>query len=237
MPFFTIRMKNTLVLAGSIIIAGIFIGAGVYLSKLPTKGNIVKAPEQVQEKQAVVKTLQPDDHIVGPRDAKVIVIEYSDPECPFCKIFHTTMLSLMADKAFNGKIAWVYRHFPIDSLHSRARYEAQALECASVVGGNDAFWRLTDKLYSIATSNDTLDTSILPDLAQSVGLSKTEFTTCLTSGKTAAKVESDYQDGVAAGADGTPYSIIIGPNGQKIPVKGAVPLVSLKIQIQSLLAN
>ncbi len=230
-------MKNTLVLAGSIIIAGVFIGGGIYLSKLPTAAVPQKAGALPQNGEIIVKGVQPDDHILGPKDAKLFIIEYSDPECPFCKIFHTTMQSLMADKAFVGKIAWVYRHFPLDSLHSKARLESQALECAAIIGGNEAFWKLTDKLYSVTTSNNTLDTSILPGLAEGVGISKSEFTACLTSEKAKAKVEADYQSGVAAGGSGTPYSIIIGPNGQKIPVNGAVPLASLKIQVQSLLSN
>jgi protein-disulfide isomerase len=229
-------MKNTLVLAGSIIIAGVFIGGGIYLSKLPAKGNSQGTTLPLpQSGEITVKPVQADDHILGPKNAKVTIIEYSDPECPFCKMFHSTILSLISDKDLTGKVAWVYRHFPLDSIHHKARYEAQALECAAVVGGNEGFWNLTNKLYEVTPSNDGFDDSTLPDLAASVGLSKTDFTNCLTSGQTAAKVESDYQDGVAAGGTGTPYSIILGPNGQKIPVNGAVPLASIKVQVQSLL--
>lgn len=228
-------MKNILVLAGSIILAGAFIGGGIFLSKREKSAEITKDTTFTNQKEIVIKGVQPDDHILGPKDAKVVIIEYSDPECPYCKVFHFTMLSLLSDKDFKDKVAWVYRHFPLDSIHKKARYESQALECASVVAGNEGFWSMLNKLFETTPSNDGLDTSTLPDMAESVGIPKTEFASCLTSGQTAGKVEKDYQDAIAAGGTGTPYSIIIGPNGQKIPVPGAQPLSSLKIQIKSLL--
>src|SRR3989344_322108 len=228
-------MKNTLVLAASIIIAGAFVGGGLYISKRPVSNQAASAVNNAPQKPISVKPVRQNDHILGPKDALVTIIEYSDPECPFCKIFHNTMMSLLTDKELKGKVAWVYRHFPLDSLHKKARYESQALECAALVGGNEGFWALTGKVFEVTPSNDGLDTSQLPSLAESVGLPKDEFTECLTSGKTAAIVEQDYQDAQAAGGAGTPYSIIIGPKGQQIPVGGAVPLASLKIQVQSLL--
>src|SRR3546814_2871400 len=67
---------------------------------------------------------------MGSPDASVKVIEFSDFECPFCKGFHRTMGQVMEEYGQDGKVAWVYRHFPIDSIHSKARKEAQASECA-----------------------------------------------------------------------------------------------------------
>ncbi len=228
-------MKNTLVLAGSIIIAGVFIGGGIYLSKAPTGANYAGVNKPSIPKEIVVKKVQADDHIIGPKDAKVTIIEYSDPECPFCKRFHNTMIALMADKSLQGKIAWVYRHFPLDSLHKKARYESEALECAAIVGGNDGFWKLTNKVYEVTTSNDGLDTTTLPALAESVGLPKDKFTACLTNGDAKAIVEASYQSAIQAGGAGTPYSILIGPKGEQVPVSGAVPIESIKTQIESLL--
>jgi protein-disulfide isomerase len=228
-------MKNTLILAGSIIIAGVFIGGGIYLSKIPAGAKYAGANQPSALKEIAVKKVQADDHILGPKDAKVTIIEYSDPECPFCKRFHNTMISLMADKNLEGKIAWVYRHFPLDSLHKKARYESEALECAGIVGGNEGFWKLTNKVYEVTTSNDGLDTSTLPALAESVGLPKDKFTACLTNGDAKAVVESSYQEAIKAGGGGTPYSILIGPKGQQIPISGAIPIEALKVQIESLL--
>ncbi len=225
-------MKNTLVLAGSIIVAGAFIGGGLYLSKTPVNTSAEKIPVP---KEITVKAVDENDHTVGPANAAVTIIEYSDTECPFCKVFHSTLLSITADKEFSGKVRWVYRHFPLDSLHKKARTEAEALECAALLGGNDAFWEMTNNLYATTKSNDTLDLTLLPSMAEAAGISRTDFIECTTSGRTAARVESDYQSAVAAGGTGTPYSIIIGPKGQKIPLSGAVPLEALKVQLRSLL--
>ncbi len=227
-------MKNTLILGGSIIIAGAFVGGGLYLSKkqVPLK-NI---PDTSPQEEIIIKPVSAEDHIQGPRDAKITIIEYSDPECPYCKVFHETMNEIMADKELSGKIAWVYRHFPIESLHTKAKYESQAMECAAEIGGNDGFWQFTNKLYQTTKSNDSFDIATLPDLASSVGLDKTKFTECLKSGKMVETVEQQYKDAVAAGGQGTPYSIILGPNERKIPIQGAVRAEALKIQLNSLLS-
>src|SRR6185436_7093141 len=75
------------------------------------------------------------DHILGNPNAEVIMVEYSDLECPFCKEFHSTLRRVMNEYGKDGKVAWVYRHFPIDSLHPKARKEAEATECAAELGG------------------------------------------------------------------------------------------------------
>src|SRR5207249_6414117 len=79
----------------------------------------------------------------------------------------------------DGKVVWVYRHFPIDSLHSKARKEAQASECAAALGGNEAFWAYSDKLFEVTPSNNRLDLAQLPRIAQEIGLDRAQFETCL----------------------------------------------------------
>jgi protein-disulfide isomerase len=101
------------------------------------------------------------DHITGNPQADVVLIEYSDTECPFCKRFHETMIQVMAEYGASGKVAWVYRHFPLDALHSKARHEAEATECATELGGNEKFWAYLNKLEEITPSNNGLDASLL----------------------------------------------------------------------------
>src|SRR3989344_279096 len=69
------------------------------------------------------------DHIMGSRNAALVIVEYSDTECPFCKVFHNTMQEVV--KEYKGEVAWVYRQFPIAQLHSKATKEADATECAA----------------------------------------------------------------------------------------------------------
>ena len=83
------------------------------------------------------------DHVRGDTDAKIAVIEYSDYECPFCKSVHPTYQKLMENN--DGKIMWVYRHFPL-SFHPEAMPLAVGAECANELGGTDAFWEFSDKV-------------------------------------------------------------------------------------------
>mgnify|MGYP001612976372 FL=1 len=125
-------------------------------------------------------------------------------------------------------MAWVYRHFPLDTIHSKARKEAEATECAAELGGEAKFWEYIDKLFEITPSNNNLDPALLPQIAEEVGLNRTAFNECLEKGRQSAKVETDYQDAVRAGASGTPFNIILTRNGQKVSIPGALPYSQMK---------
>lgn len=101
------------------------------------------------------------DYISGNPKAELVIVEYSDTECPFCKRFHETMTRVMNEYGKAGKVAWVYRHFPLDAIHSKSRHEAEAIECAGEIGGNDKFWVYLNKLMEITPSNNQLDQSLL----------------------------------------------------------------------------
>ncbi len=101
------------------------------------------------------------DHIYGNPAADLLLVEYSDLECPFCKRFHETMTQVMKEYGDTGKVAWVYRHFPLDSIHSKARHEAEATECAGELGGKDKFFEYLNKLMEITPSNNQLDPNLL----------------------------------------------------------------------------
>lgn len=183
-----------------------------------------------------VEKLRADDHIKGDKDAQILLIEYSDLECPFCKSFHSTAKQIV--DAYSGKVAWVYRHFPLDQIHQKADKEAEAVECADELGGNDGFWKLTDKIYEVTPSNNGLDLATLPDLAVSVGLNKDKFKACLDSGKYAKHVESDFQSGVKAGVQGTPGNILLNQkSGKSKLIPGALPFDQFKQEIDSLLSS
>lgn len=171
-------------------------------------------------------TITKDDHVRGDFNAPLTVVEFSDLECPFCKRFHPTMQQLMSE--YKGKARWVYKHFPLDSLHPKADKEAEASECAWEQKENDGFWAYVDKVFEITPSNNQLDPAELPKIAEQVGLNKSKFETCLNSGKYAAKVEQDYQEGLAKGVTGTPGNFVNG-----LPLPGAVPYETLKAAVDS----
>ncbi len=223
----------------AIVAAGIIIaGAIIYTSK--TGGAVVSGQPQTGEQDQSklldkVNKITSEDHIRGDINAQVKIVEYSDTECPFCKQFHNSMKKLMTE--YDGKVAWVYRHFPLEQLHPKARNEAAALECAGELGGNDAFWKYTDRIYEITPSNNGLDASELPKIAAFAGLDVTQFNSCLTSGKFEGEIEEDLQNALATGGNGTPWSIVISKKGKKYPINGALPYEMLKQVVEDALAE
>ena len=168
------------------------------------------------------------DHIRGNPGAPVTLIEYSDFECPFCKSFHPTVKKALDES--RGQVRWVYRHFPLDEIHPvKARKEAAASECAAELGGNDAFWKFADRFYELTPSNNKTDIdTVLPRIAREIGLDEAKFASCLASGKYDRHIEEDYQNAVASGGRGTPWTIIVSKSGKTYPLSGAQPYAAVK---------
>jgi protein-disulfide isomerase len=219
-------------IAGAIIIAGLLISGAVLLKG----GNSKNMPSQVANNNNVeniqLSPITDEDHILGNTRAKVVVVEYSDLECPFCKVFHQTMQQIIST---NKNVAWVYRHYPIPELHAQAFNESLATECAWEQGGNTAFWKYTDRIFEITTSNDGLDPQELPKIAESIGLNVDLFNSCLSNGKYIEKINNSISSGVDAGVRGTPKSFIL-KNGKVIDtIDGAQPLNIVKSKIDKAL--
>ena len=168
------------------------------------------------------------DHIRGDKKASLTVVEWSDMECPFCERFHPTMKRIMDE--YKGKVRWIYRNFPLASLHPNAQKAAEGSECAAELGGNDAFWKFTDKL--VETSGQSTPDELATN-AKDIGLDQAKFKTCLDSGKYTKKVQDDYNDAAAAGGQGTPYSVLIDSKGNKTAINGAQPYESVKAMIDA----
>lgn len=221
----------------AIVIAGGLIAGAFYYSNLQNGkqlANVKAAPTELAGGENM-RPITGDDHILGNPDAQLMFVEYSDTECPYCKQFHTTLRRMMDEYGKDGKVAWVYRHFPIDQLHAKARKEAEASECANDLGGPTKFWEYLNTIYTRTNSNDSLDPAELPKIAKDVGLDVKAFNECLSSGKFAAKVQADYDDAVAAGGRGTPNSIIVSKDGTKTVIQGAQPYENVKRVIDALL--
>lgn len=226
--------KNTLAMPIAVVIAGVIIAGAVIYSggKAPTAGT-ANQPQQQQVAQQTgdLEQMTPvtsKDHIRGDINAPVKIVEYSDTECPFCKRFHTTMKEVIDTYGKDGKVAWVYRHFPLDQLHSKARKEAVAMECANELGGNDKFWEYADRLYEVTPANNGLDLAELPKIAEYVGLDKAKFNTCLASTRYDKHIQDEVENAQATGGNGTPWSIVVGKDGKKYPLSGAQPYASIK---------
>jgi len=232
----TSLLAHPLAIPIAIVIAGAIIGGAILIAlRQPSISAAAQQPQGAEQSAGDLETMRPitgDDHIRGNPDAPVKIVEYSDTECPFCKRFHETMNQIMSEYGESGKVAWVYRHFPLDVLHKKADKEAEALECAGELGGNEVFWRYADRLFEVTPSNDGLVEAELPRIAQFVGLDVKKFNACLSSGKYAEHVEEDTQNAQATGGNGTPWSIIVAPNGKKYPLSGAQPYEAVKQLIE-----
>src|SRR3989338_11101801 len=127
------KEKNALTVPLAIVVAGIIIGGAIFVTREGQVKSVFQKPvEQIMPSNTADISSRPvdlNDHLLGNPNAPIIMVEYSDLECPFCKFFHKTMQSLMDVYGKDGKIAWVYRHFPLD-IHPKAPKEAEATECA-----------------------------------------------------------------------------------------------------------
>ena len=225
----------------AIVVAGILIAIALYIRGDATKiSNKDLLQDALAEPKIEVAAISNTDHIRGDKDAKIVLIEYSDTECPFCKTYHGTMKKIYEEYSKDNKVAWVYRHFPMP-YHQKAPKEAEAAECAAEIGGSDMFWKYIDEVYATTESNDTLDPVKLPEIAVKLGLDKTKFMTCLDSGKYATKIKESYEAGLKAGSKGTPYTVI-GFEKDFIPLvdntglsMGAIPYELMKQIINKLL--
>ena len=240
-------MKNNLTLPISIIIAGLIIAGAVFFTKSDS-GSVAQVPsgdqpaEQAQPQPSgstdAVNPVTNEDHIKGNLNASVKVVEYSDFECPFCKRFHETMNQVMDEYGEDGDVAWVYRQFPLDQLHAKAREEANISECVADVGGNDAFWQFTDRFFELTPSNDRTDLdTIIPQILGEIGVDQSAVETCVDSGKYATHIQDDTDNAVATGGRGTPWSVVIGPDGTTYPLNGAQPYSAVKQIIDLALSN
>lgn len=235
--------NQSYLIPGAIVLAGIIIAGVIYYTNSgrnksafnsgPLSGNDKVVDAGVES----IKPISDIDHIFGDSDASVKIVEFSDLECPFCKKFHFTMRKIMDEYGADGRVAWIYRHFPLDALHSQARKEAVATECANELGGNEKFWQYVDKIFEITPSNNDLDLELLPKFADELGFDKNNFGVCLNSKRYNEHIQADVDDAQNSGAQGTPYTVVIVSNGKKFVINGAQPYEQVKSIIEKALAG
>ena len=232
--------KNSMTVPVAIIIAGAFIAGAIFYTSGKSDTTAVKPSVENGKKEEGVKIppVSAQDHILGNPNAPIVLVEYSDTECPFCKTFHGTMEQVVEQYGKDGNVAWIYRHFPLDSIHSKARKEAEGAECAGEIGGNEKFWAYMNRIFEITPSNNQLDPAKIPEIAKYIGLDSAKFDACLNSGKYAAHIEEDFQGGLKAGVTGTPSTFaIIKKTSEQTMIPGAQPFATVKAFIDSALAK
>ncbi len=224
-------MKSSYTLPVAILMGGLIVAGAVYFSmakKETTTSSGTGNP-------ALVRPVGPSDHIFGNPAAKVMIVEYADFDCKFCKGFDETLHQIIANEGASGKVAWVYREFPLTEIHPNAMNDARAAECVAKTAGNDAFWRFADSLFA----HQPVDPMNYGVLAHAAGVSGNAFATCYANAATTvdARILADRQNALAIGARGTPYSLILVAGAPPIVMDGAYPYDVVKQLVDRALAE
>lgn len=180
-------------------------------------------PQVPQVPSGPVKISVNDDPVLGNKDAKITLIEFSDYECPFCKRhFDQTYPQLKKEYIDTGKVKLIYRDYPLPFHDPMATYEAQAANCAREQGGDNAYFKMHDEIFKRTTSNGNgLTKDAVSKIAADLGLNAGNITACADGDKYKEEVAKDIADGSAAGVSGTP-SFFIGKSDSTGTIEGTI---------------
>lgn len=230
------------ILIGAILVSGsIFYSTSVLTRKLsstsvsaaPTGAGQVAGAQQNAPTQGTGQPSGPvkveersDAPSIGKKNAPLVMYEFSDFQCPFCKQFFTDSFKNLKTKYIDtGKVRLVYRHFPLP-FHINAQKSAEAAECANRQGKFEVYH---DLLFTNGQPDGSgLDNASLKKYAQTAGLDTAKFNACLDGGDTAEIVKKDMAVGSAVGVTGTPSFVI----GDELVV-GALPWANFEQTIEA----
>ena len=227
-------MYSTFILIAVVIIGGVlfFSGNSTTSTGSPTTGLVTASID--------------DDAVLGNENAQVTIIEFSDYQCVYCRKFWTETLPSIKSQYINtGKVKMVFRDLPLPSLHPMAQASAEAAESVRELGGDEAYFKYHDKMFSEqnildsgsasgpVTKTVTYTNADLKKWASELGY---DISASLDSGKYSSEVQKDARDAQAAGITGTPYFVIVGSDGKGTALSGAQPFSAFKQVIESKLS-
>jgi protein-disulfide isomerase len=187
-------------------------------------GPVIEAP--VEDQPQFIRYDIPSEGFpaIGPEDAPITIVEFSDYQCPYCRRWHAEVYQPLLNE-YPGQIRLVYRHLPLTSIHPDAFSAAEASMCA---GEQNAYWQYHEKLFS----SETLGTNTYVQYAQELGLDTSDFETCISEHKYQEAIQADSDFAVNLGVRSTPTFFING-----LAVVGAQPLDIFKQVIDKELAG
>jgi protein-disulfide isomerase len=174
----------------------------------------------------------------GEKNARLTLIEFSDYQCPFCSRYVRDTLPLIErDYIKTGKVKYVFRDFPLESIHPNALLASEAAACA---GEQGKYWEMHDRLFG---NPGALGVTDIPTHAQSVGLNPDTFRQCLNSNKHKESIRKGITEALGLGVNGTPTFLIglTSPNDSKVKIlralKGSPPYANFKEVLDGILAS
>lgn len=193
-----IILKKTGIWGGAVVLLGAMVWGLAMLASSPTgESGILSEP------------ISDADHVKGPKNAKVTLVEYSDFQCPACRQFYAVVKNIALK--YPEQVAIVYRHFPLPQ-HDKGDLAARASEAA---GNQGKFWEMHDKLFDNQSDwsarNDA--EQVFVEYAVELGLDKAKFEADLNATQTSERVQRDLESGIKSNVDSTPTFYL---NGQKL---------------------
>jgi protein-disulfide isomerase len=247
--FITFLNDNfTLIIIFLIVISIGFLGGSLWTeNKLLKSDSISDKNKQAAEAVDVngdpsldldkIPSIKEDDHVLGSEKADILMISYSDFQCPYCQNWHPTFNSLI--EKYEDKITFVYRHFSLGFTYSDKL--AQTSECVAEYAGEEAFWKFTDKLYekledqsiyTIEGENPIITDDSILSIAANAGAPLNQVKNCLESEEKADVITQMVSGAREAGIGGTPSTIIISKKAGRELVPGAIPLEEVEAMLE-----
>jgi len=254
-------MLSALILSGTIFLVGGTISTG--LSSLTVAGNLqattgtggetgslaptpslpspspspAQAPRPSGGTVSMAETSKNPAGKLGNDDAPIVIVEYSDYQCPFCRRwFDDSKSQLQTEYIDTGKVQFIYKDYPL-SFHPMANTYAEAARCA---GDQGKYFEFHDKIFleQGKFGNGTISTITTDDIKQwatDLGLNTNEFNSCLDTGKFSSAVQTNFTEGSASGVSGTPAFLVGTRDGTGQLLVGAQPYATFKSTIDALL--
>lgn len=211
------------------------------LGSMDTAGAQPQAPTDsqagataVQGDTAKFAAIIKDGYILGKKDARITIIEYSDFLCPFCKRHYDAQTIENLIKKYPNDVNMVFRQMPLPQLHPTAPIWAQGAVCVGKLSGADKFY----EYLGLAFKASEFTEANVTDIAVSLGVNKSSFASCLTSSETIATVNAQVQEGQGFGINGTPGNLVV--DNQKWTstlIAGAYPAETFEAEINKILGK
>ncbi len=219
----------------SIIIAGLLIaGAIIFVNMHPAPqvagAAAAAAGAPTPTTKLSIRPPSTTDHIIGSPTAPIVLVEYSDFQCPFCSMIYPTLKKIVANS--NGQIAFVQREMPLTTIHPNAEPAADAAECIAAELGNDAYWKYADAVFA---NQSQLSPAYSAQIAAKLGADPTKFATCVSSQQYKGLIDADSNEAQSNGGNGTPFTVIVNTKtGKMVSVSGALPEAQITQSINSI---
>lgn len=226
--------NNSLIFSLVLVLSGVIIAGGIFLYRINFVDSLKKDNIVVINEDNKINPVSEDDHILGSPNADVIIIEYSDFECPYCKEFHNMMRLAMESFGPNERLAWVYRHSPRQGESPVSLRTSKISECVSSQYGESKFWQFTNKVFDKAPSS--LEENNTYSIVEELGLNSEDIRECVEGEEVMAEIQKDIDDvKYLSSLDnefGTPYNVILTKTSEPFTFSGSIPYVMLEDIIQ-----